>query len=321
MQAPNENAPAPKDTIISGSVNSDRYEFPLRVKSNVSFSTGRVLSYDIRLGGHVHSTNEKDVCVFISITAPPAPRQQEDEFLPSYNISNKHECTHEVACIIPARYDKCCAVGATRPMLWAACAYVVRVFPWVKWFSLADKSYVTTAMGQRVPLATLSLCTSGATWYEREFGAQIRDAAAHKKYRHLVESLLQTPGAKPNTITELCSQARVQPPDRDACEQMEACYAGASTLQAFFCALKESRSSDEYTMLVGHWVNDLLNSMLDQLHRMEWLVPVCNFQSVDIQVGASNNTVVHPGHWHMPAPSYGRMSHLIEDMFHPIEDI
>ena len=268
------------DIILSGSVGAEHYDFPLRVKATISYSTGRVLSYEIRLGGHVHSISDKDVCVFLSITA------QEDD-----------SCKHKVASI---RYDGAQLKG-TATMLRAACAYALRVFPWVESFSLKDTSY-----------APLCLCTTGTTWYERELGANLRDASTHQEYRHLVKSLLQTPGAMPRSIAELFARARMQIPE--LCMQMEASYASASTLQEFFCALKASRTRDEYQQLVGPWVSPLMERLLDGLYLNEWLIPASNFQSQDIQVGSSCMGA-HIGHWLMPPP------HSTGDMFHPIEDI
>lgn len=302
------------DIILSGSVGAERYEFPLRVQTNISYSTGRVLSYGIRLGGNVHSTSDKDVCVFLSITAPPGPPLPEDDSLPRYENHDEHMCKHKVAGIVQV----CCAVGArlhgTATMLRAACAYALRVFPWVESFSLTDTSYVTTASGSQLRLPPLCLCTSGATWYEREFGANLRDASIHREYRRLVTYLLQTPGVMPRSITELFARARVQCPETSACMQLEACYASASTLQEFFCALKASRSRDEYQQLVGPWVSPLMERLLDGLYLNEWLVPASNFQSQDIQVGSSFRGA-HIGHWLMPPP------HSTGDMFHPMEDI
>ncbi len=315
-------APLACDIMISGTAGRERYEFPLRLKAIVSYATGRVLSYGMRLGGHVHSSDDKDVCVFLDINAPPAPPEPEDESLPCYEASDGHR----VGNIVQVRYDECCATGmhsmhsalhkggGTAAMLQAACAYAVRVFPWVESFSLTDTSYVTAASGLQVPLGSLCICTSGATWHEREFGARLRDAVAHRQYRRLVASQLQTPGAKPGSIAELCSRARVQCPDADACLQMEACYAGASTLQAFFCALKASRSRDEYRELVWPWVDNLLDKLLDGLHHKEWLVPADSFKAKDIQVGSSR-TGAHQGCWAMPPQC------ATGDMFHPTEDI
>ena len=311
-------ATAPVDTMISGSVGAERYEFPLRVKSTVSYSTQRVLSYEIRVGGHVHSVRNDDVCVFICVTAPPAPPHPEDAVMPRYD--NRGEDAHKVANITYARYDKCCSAGATlhkgggtAVMLRAACAYVLRIFHWVEWFSLTDTSSVTLSTGATVPLSSLSLSTHGATWYEREFRATIRDKAAHSKYRSLVESQLQTPAAKSNTIADLCSRARVEAPD--ACMQIAACYAGASTLQAFFCALKKSRSRDEYAQLIGHWVPPLLDSILERLHHKEWIVPAGSFDAQDFQVQASSSSNnVHRLCWHMPDCFPGCMHHPLEDI-------
>lgn len=277
------------DIILSGSVGAEHYEFPLRVKATISYSTGRVLSYEIRLGGNVHSTSDHGICVFLSITAHDS-------------------CKHKVASI---RYDAA-QLKSTATMLRAACAYALRVFPWVESFSLKDTSYITTAWGAQLPMPPLCLCTTGTTWYERELGANLRDASTHQEYRHLVTSLLQTPGAMPRSIAELFARARMQIPE--LCMQMEACYASASTLQEFFCALKASRSRDEYQQLVGPWVSPLMERLLDGLYLNEWLIPASNFQSQDIQVGSSCMGA-HIGHWLMPPP------HSTGDMFHPIEDI
>jgi hypothetical protein len=62
------------------------------------------------------------------------------------------------------------------------------------------------------------------------------------------------------------------------------CYAGASTLQDFFCALKASLPSEEYCRLVGQWVDKLMDRLLDSMHHKEWCVPSSGFQCVDIQV-------------------------------------
>ena len=177
-------ATAPVDTMISGSVGAERYEFPLRVKSTVSYSTQRVLSYEIRVGGHVHSIRNEDVCVFISVTAQPAPPHPEDAALPRYD--DRDEDAHKVANITYARYDKCCSAGATlhkggtAVMLRAACAYVLRIFHWVEWFSLTDMSSVTLSTGATVPLSSLSASfgppsetkqpiPSTAAWWSRSF--------------------------------------------------------------------------------------------------------------------------------------------------------
>jgi hypothetical protein len=168
-----------------------------------------------------------------------------------------------------------------------------------------------------VALPSLCLCTSGTTWYEREFGAHIRDPADRQRYRHLVQSLLQAPDNKAGTIADLFSQARADKPGPDAYRLMETCYASASTLQAFFCALKGSRSREDFCMLVGHWVEPLLDSMLDKLHRKEWLIPAHNFQDCDIQVhsSSSKHPGLHQGRWRMPLHNDDGC------MFHPREDM
>lgn len=314
----------PNDIMISGSVGAERYEFPLRVNTKVNYSTGRVLSYGIRLGGHVHSASDKDVCVFLTIIPQPDPTQPKVETLQRYTDDK----SHEVAKIVSVSYDECCAVGAklhkgggAAVMLRAACTYAVRVFPWVKWFSLTDTSFITTASGLQVPLPAFHMCTSGTTWYESEFGAYLKDTNANQVYRRQVETVLQSPGKKLgySSIAELCKRLHVQCPDPEACLIMEPFYAESSTLQEFFCALKASRSRDEYTELVGQWVSPLMGRMFDYLYddypHKEWVIPANSFMAQDIQVGSSRMGP-HKGCWHMPLPpqTLGRMYHPIEDI-------
>eukprot|EP00798_Chlamydomonas_sp_ICE-L_P029504 gene29503-5850_t len=221
------------DTVISGSLFADRYEFPLRVKATVSFSTQRPHSYDIRVGGHVHSAHPGDVCIFISVIAPPAPSLEDDD-LPRYDISDEH------------------------------------------------KTALIEQVKLQVPLPALCLCTSGTTWYEREFGAHIRKRAEHDSYRHLVEGVLQMPAAKPATIEQLCLRTGVQP-SCEALKMMKSHYDSAPTLQAFFSALKEALSIEEFGSLVAIWVLDLLDSLLDKKHHKEWSIPASSFHPQDFQ--------------------------------------
>jgi hypothetical protein len=309
----------PNDTVISGSVKGGHYEFPLRVQTRVHMLTGRVQSYGIRLGGHVHSIRDDDVCIFLTITAPPPPMQPEDALLPRYGRDDEHK----VASIVHIHYNECCAAGrtlhkggGTAVMLRAACTYAVRVFPWVTSFSLSDKSYFAIADGLHVPLPSYSLCTSGATWYEREFGAHLRGVATHQEYRSLVEWTLQNPKAKiqmGSTVAELCSKAGVQVPDLDCC-CLETCYASAPTLKEFFCVLKEACPREEFCRLVQRWVDNLMKKWLRGMHHKEWMVTVDSFLTNDIEVGHSS-TGAHRGDWDVVNPIFMGMMIL-----HPIED-
>jgi hypothetical protein len=303
------------DTVIRGSLFADWYEFPLRVKATVSFSTQRPHSYDIRVGGHVHSAHPGDVCIFISVIAPPAPSLEDDD-LPRYDISDEHK----TALIEQVKYDTCCAMsetlhkgGGTAIMLRTACAYVLQVFQWVDNFRFTDTSYVTLDTSLQVPLPALCLCTSGTTWYEREFGAHIRKRAEHDSYRHLVEGVLQMPAAKPATIEQLCLRTGVQP-SCEALKMMKSHYDSAPTLQAFFSALKEALSIEEFGSLVAIWVHDLLDSLLDKKHHKEWSIPASSFHPQDFQVrkgGSCDAGVVE--YWEMHPNFHGCMSLPWED--------
>ena len=71
-----------------------------------------------------------------------------------------------------------------------------------------------------VALPALSLCWSGKTWYEKEFGAELEDPNAHRRYRELVTEKLQ--GSKPSTFEATRT-----------CELVRATYDGARTVQEF----------------------------------------------------------------------------------------
>ena len=251
-----------RDVLAAGG-----YQFTLRVTSMLKHNS-YPYSHGVRVGGPV----DGDGCVSITVTA-----QQEDErfrsALPGHTAS-----------LNSVRYSPCCAMdltlhrgGGTAIMLRAACAYVVRTYPWVQSFRFCDTSTVACG-GINVALPALSLCWSGKTWYEKEFGAELEDPNAHRRYRELVKEKLQ--GSRPSTFEELCQRAT---PPASTCELVRATYDGARTVQEFFAALK-SREDIPFCETVSPWVGDVLDTLLEGMHHGQWTIRASSFSAMEFQV-------------------------------------
>ena len=112
--------------------------------------------------------------------------------------------------------------------------------PWVCGFRLNDTS--TVFCTSSCALATLSLCYTGKTWYERAFGAHLE--VGHAAYRALIMERMQTHENKPafsdfaNTYLDPALLTRLRP-----------AYESTTTLQEFFNTLRTSNTT-EFCILI-----------------------------------------------------------------------
>jgi hypothetical protein len=165
---------------------------------------------------------------------------------------------HPEACIYEIRYAPCCARGAgTAVMVRAACSFVLQRYDHVRQFELNDTSEVV-GLRRMFPLAELSLCTSGKTWFERMFGAQLE--SNHDLYRELVADTL---------LSQEC-KAGLDLTSRICCHRRDA-FDRAPTLMLFFASLPRDA-------LTVPWVEELVDGLLHRLHRSQpWIIKAENF--------------------------------------------
>ena len=239
------------------------YEFSTVVTEIRDIRTQRVHTYGLSVGLIMGAGGRPRPCVSISVTA-----EHDDERL-------RHALPADVAALNQVEYAPCCSLGkplhrggGTGVMVRAACRLALRMYPWVRAFKLTDTSHVDCG-GRAVPLAELSLCCYGMTWYERVFGAQLADAARHQAYRLLVDQQLLAPDAKPSSFAAFCTEAAVP---EDLWQVVRPAYDSQASLTAFFAALRDQLSGEPFCAVFGGWGGAFIANRLRGLHRGEWLI-------------------------------------------------
>lgn len=140
--------------------------------------------------------------------------------------------------------------------------------PWVHGFRLNDTSTVfCTSSCTNVPLATLSLCYTGKTWYERAFGAHLE--VGHAAYRALIMERMQTPSGKP--VFSDFANAHLSPSDPALLTRLRPAYESTTTLQEFFNTLRTSNTT-EFCSLIMPWSIHMIDQLLLGAIKGSWII-------------------------------------------------
>lgn len=268
-----------EDTVQFYKLYAGRYTYFLTVKTKYDYFTNRPISYGLDLGGKMKG------CVRASIdTINP----QLDQRFQELQEENKY-------CFIAwIGYNEKCNINGnlesgqgTRHMVKTLMNFVKNNFHWITAFKLSDSSTIKCD-DRNISLAALSLAKNGVTYYQKYYGAYLKNKELRTRFAEKV-SMLTDPEKKLEyqEFTQI-----FQIPDHVVQKsKIHTIYKSSKTYTEFFKTL--SRKPD-FCALVNEWIERFINTVLgDNFWMCDWLIDVHsqNVNSINIKIEETQEDV------------------------------
>jgi hypothetical protein len=146
-------------------------------------------------------------------------------------------------------------------------------------FELTDRSSFPCG-DYSISLAHVSVALYGQTWYEKHFGAKLKDDSMRERYNDAVGAMSKQEHKRP--FIEFMGLYGYSVA-KEHLKVFESLYTKADTYQAFFRALREdaSLSSDYCTILQG-FVSDFVNGEMGGVNLLNQTWTIQNVPSIDM---------------------------------------
>lgn len=187
-------------------------------------------------------------------------------------------------------YDEKCAIGSSLPrgigtilMIKTLLHYIHRKYPSVTTFEFDDMSHIECASEQNqqtlqrhqrkkgtkikpMNLYHFSIAYNDQTWYEKYFGAILKDAEQYRRYRERIQTLTD-----PSSKVDFIQFLQLASPPQDQFEYLDKKYHQATTYREFFQSIpKEDRCSILYP-----WISTFMNNILGSTFtNYGWIIDV-----------------------------------------------
>ena len=185
------------------------------------------------------------------------------------------------------KYNKGCSIQktlerglGTQNMLKIALALVSQLYPEIKSFLFKDFSEKECDNGANIHLGYFSLITSGKTWYEKNFGATIKDAVFEELYKKDLEKLNHKDIYI--DIYDLLTGHNVKKPLKDIIVKE---YDNSKNYKDFFTRLNNKFGRNMLCEYIQPWLRDFMRKLdLERYFYMEWEIPVNEIQKFNIKI-------------------------------------
>ena len=171
------------------------------------------------------------------------------------------------------KYDKGCSVQktlekgkGTQNMLKVALSLVSQLYQEIKYFTFRDYSEKECDNAANIHLGYFSLITSGKTWYEKNFGAIIKDEIFRDLYKKDLDKLNHK--EIDIEISDILIKNKVKQPLREIIIKE---FEDSNNFKDFFNKLNEKFGRSMLCEYLEPWIKDFMSKLdLERYFYMEW---------------------------------------------------
>jgi len=183
------------------------------------------------------------------------------------------------------KYDKGCSIQktlekgiGTQNMLKVALSLVSELYPEIKYFTFKDYSEKECDNGANIHLGYFSLITSGKTWYEKNFGATIKDEIFKELYKKDLDKLNYK--NIDIEISDILIKNKVKKPLKDIIIKE---FEESINYKDFFSRLNKKFGRNMFCEYVQPWIRDFMSRLdLERYFFMEWEIPAKEIKNYNI---------------------------------------
>jgi hypothetical protein len=183
------------------------------------------------------------------------------------------------------KYDKGCSIQktlekgiGTQNMLKVALSLVSELYPEIKYFTFRDYSEKECDNGANIHLGYFSLITSGKTWYEKNFGATIKDEIFKELYKKDLDKLNYK--NIDIEISDILINNKVKLPLREIIIKE---FEDSKNYKDFFKRLNTKFGRNMFCEYLQPWIRDFMSKLdLERYFFMEWEIPVKEIHNFNV---------------------------------------
>lgn len=184
------------------------------------------------------------------------------------------------------KYDKGCSVQktlekgiGTQNMLKVSLSLVSQLYPEIESFIFKDFSEKECDNGANIHLGYFSLVISGKTWYEKNFGAVLKDTYLQNMYIQDKEKLNKKVNEKID-LSDILEKAKVK---KDLKEILLLEYNKSNSFKDFFSNLNKNFGKHMLCEYLQPWIREFMRAIdLERYFYMEWEIPVKKIQDYNV---------------------------------------
>lgn len=173
-------------------------------------------------------------------------------------------------------YKSICALNGELPqkygtihLLKATIEFIKRTYPWIEFIELDDMSEIpcinNAGIKRKLVLHCYNLAIYGETWYEREFGAILKDPTARIDY-DIVKAKLIDPLFKKPWNDKMGIPIELKP-----------LYESSDTIRDFFLKIRNTFERNTRCRLLSGWIEPFIKSLFTSklvYNWVKWIIPI-----------------------------------------------
>ena len=180
------------------------------------------------------------------------------------------------------RYDSVCSLENdfvrgidTSLIIKLLLTYIARNYPNVKSISFSDTSSRECDNGERVSLANMTFIIHGKTWYQKNYGAFLKDKALETFNSYNKDFQKQKIETDWDTLTSVIPQlCYTNIPE----EELKAIYESSKTWQDFFKSISEKLNISNFCEFVQPWLDKFMNYFFKHyMHGFQYNMPIVDY--------------------------------------------